>query len=202
MFIINEDMSIYVTRGDSAFFTVTAEENGANYVFKKGDVVRFKAFAKKDCEEVVLQKDFAITEDREKVDIFLSGTDTKFGDVISKPLDYWYEVELNPFTDPQTIIGYDDDGAKIMRLFPEGKDIVTDMEEEIPPVDAELDLASTRPIQNQAVARALSKIEDEMAHIDETILETASEVLKDNPIQAKLEYNPSTEELTLVLTSM
>jgi hypothetical protein len=112
-------------------------------------------------------------------------------------------VELNPFTNPQTIIGYNDDGAKIMRLFPEGKDIVTDMaEEDIPPVDAELDLASTRPIQNQAVARAMSKIEDKMANIDEAILETASEVLKDNPIQAKLDYNASTEELTLVLTNM
>jgi hypothetical protein len=70
-----------------------------------------------------LQKDFPVVEATENVDIFLSKEDTKFGEVISKPKDYWYEVELNPEDNPQTIIGYDEDGAKIFKLFPEGDDI-------------------------------------------------------------------------------
>lgn len=37
-------------------------------------------------------------------------------------MDYWYEVELNPETEAQTIIGYDEDGPKIFRLYPEGDD--------------------------------------------------------------------------------
>ena len=111
MFLINEDMSIYVTRGDAVFFTVSAEENGENYVFQIGDVLRVKVTDKKDCDKVALQKDFVVTEVTENVDIILTGQDTKIGDVISKPKDYWYEIELNPFTNPQTIIGYDDDGA-------------------------------------------------------------------------------------------
>lgn len=123
MFKVNDDLSIYVTRGDIAFFSVAAEENGGKYTFQAGDVVRFKAFAKKDCESVVLQKDFPVTEDTEMVDIFLEEEDTKIGDVISKPTDYWYEVELNPFDNPQTIIGYDEDGAKVFKLFPEGRDL-------------------------------------------------------------------------------
>jgi hypothetical protein len=70
-----------------------------------------------------LQKDFLVPEATEKVEVFLSKNETKIGEVISKPTDYWYEIELNPDTDPQTIIGYDEDGAKVFKLFPEGEDV-------------------------------------------------------------------------------
>ena len=120
MFVINDDMTINITRGDSAVFSVAAKFAGENYEFGVGDVVRFKVFAKKDCDDVVLQKDVLITEATTTVDVILNGDDTKFGDVISKPTEYWYEVELNPSTKPQTIIGYDDNGAKVFKLFPEG----------------------------------------------------------------------------------
>lgn len=122
MFLINEDMSIYLTRGDAIYFTVTAEENGKYYKFKPGDILRIKVFEKKNCENVVLVKEFPVEIETERVEILLTKEDTKIGSVISKPVDYWYEVELNPFTNPQTIIGYDDEGAKVFRLFPEGTD--------------------------------------------------------------------------------
>ena len=44
MFIINDDKSIYITRGDAALFAVTAELDGAPYEFQPNDVVRFKVF--------------------------------------------------------------------------------------------------------------------------------------------------------------
>lgn len=120
MFVINEDLTIECTRGDAAVFSVGATLGSANYVFKANDVVRFSVFAKKDCSDVVLQKDVKATEGAEAVEILLSSEDTKIGDTISKPVDYWYEVELNPETFPQTIIGYDKDGAKVFKLYPEG----------------------------------------------------------------------------------
>lgn len=122
MFVINDDMTINITRGDACVFSVSATVGGTEYTFKTGDVVRFKVFAKKDCEAVVLQKDFGVTEDTTEVEIALVGSDTAFGEVISKPTDYWYEIELNPDTYPQTIIGYDDNGAKVFKLYPEGGD--------------------------------------------------------------------------------
>lgn len=124
MFVVNEDASIYCTRGDAGGFYVQATLAGAAHTFRAGDVVRLKVFGKKDCENVVLEKSVTVGEDTEQVEIFLDGEDTKFGDVISKPTDYWYEIELNPDTKPQTIVGYDEDGAKIFKLFPEGKDAV------------------------------------------------------------------------------
>lgn len=132
MFIINDDKSIYITRGDFAAFTfrVDEDDSGAAHIFQPGDVVRFKVFEKKGCDAVVLQKDFPITEECDSVEIRLMGSETKIGGIIHKPEDYWYEVELNPDTYPQTIIGYDEDGAKTFRLLPEGKDLEPDEDEE------------------------------------------------------------------------
>lgn len=159
MFEIDDDMTIYITRGDVAFFSVTAEDNGERYKFQPGDVVRIKVTQKKNCENVAFQKDFPVLEETETVEILLTEEETKIGDVISKPVDYWYEVELNPYTNPQTIIGYDDDGPKIFKLFPEGRDLNTTIEkEELPVVDSELSLTSDRPVANQAVARAITDL--------------------------------------------
>ena len=166
MFLINDDdMSIYITRGDTALFQVSAMKSETErYVFKVGDVVRIKVFEKKACENVVLQKDFGIEEETDIVTIYLDERDTKIGEVISKPKDYWYEVELNPFTDPQTIVGYDDDGAKVFKLFPEGADVpdIEIPEEVLEYVDKELSLTSTKPVENQAVSRAVFTIQADL----------------------------------------
>lgn len=116
MFVANEDLSVFCTRGDYCEFPVKHD-------FKAGDVVRFKATRKKDCATVVIQRDFVVETDTDLFMITLSGDDTKIGEVISKPVDYWYEIELNPDTQPETIIAYDEKGAKIFRLYPEGKDV-------------------------------------------------------------------------------
>lgn len=160
MFTINDDNSIYATRGDIVFFSVSAEDDGVAHLFQPGDVLRIKVYGKKDAENVVLQKDFPVTEECEAVEIFLSEEDTKIGEVISKPKDYWYEVELNPGENPQTIIGYDEDGAKVFKLFPEGADIpeYEPDPEELPVVDEKLDATSTRPVQNQAITKAIFEL--------------------------------------------
>lgn len=175
MFTVNEDRSIYATRGDIVFFEVSAADTltGVNHKFQAGDVLRIKVFGKKDAETVVMQKDFPVTDVCEKVEIFLGEEDTKIGEVISKPKDYWYEVELNPYDNPQTIIGYDEDGPKVFKLFPEGDDIPewTPEPEDIPVVDEELDMASTRPVQNQAVARAFRNLEAGYEKVYEAVAE-------------------------------
>lgn len=123
MFQVNADKSIYITRGDIASIEISAMKSSTeSYIFKPGDIVRFKVFEKKNCENVVLIKREEIAEETEKVSIILERVDTKLGETINKPVDYWYEVELNPDTFPQTIVGYDEQGPKIFRLFPEGGD--------------------------------------------------------------------------------
>ena len=163
MFVVNDDLSIYATRGDIVFFSVSAKDGDVTYKFQPGDIVRISVYGKKDAESVVLQKDFPVNEVCESVFIYLEEADTKFDEIISKHKDYWYEVVLNPDTSPQTIIGYDEDGAKIFRLFPESDEIEDDYNpqpEDFPVVDEELDMTSPRPVANSAIARAVSTILD------------------------------------------
>lgn len=126
MFIVNNDCSINITRGDIGAIEVSMlTEEGTEHIFKKGDVVRFNVHERKRPDHVVILKDILVDEDTSVVVISLGRDDTKIGELISKPVNYWYEIELNPDTVPQTIIGYDEEsGPKIFRLFPEGDDKV------------------------------------------------------------------------------
>ena len=121
MLVIHDDNSIYLTRGDIASIQITAlNSSGEEYLFKSGDIVRFSIFEKGRYDNLVLRRDVEVTTETKFVSINLSGNDTKIGELINKPKQYWYEVELNPDTAPQTIIGYDNNGPKILTLFPEG----------------------------------------------------------------------------------
>ena len=81
MFTMNEDLSIYATRGDVVFFSVTADDNGIRYKFQPGDIVRMAIYGKKEAESCVMQKDFPVTEVTEKVFIYLDEEDTKIGEI-------------------------------------------------------------------------------------------------------------------------
>lgn len=174
MFVVNDDLSIYATRGDIVFFSVTAEDDvtGEPYKFQPGDIVRISVYGKKDAESVFLQKDFFVYEEAEEVSIYLDEEDTKIGESISKHKDYWYEVVLNPDTLPQTIIGYDEDGAKIFRQFPESEEIDDNYDpqpEDFPVVDEALDMASPRPVQNQAVTKEIVYISAKLEETKENV---------------------------------
>ena len=123
MFEVNADKSIYMTRGDIGTLEINADvSDGEGHTFKVGDIVRLSLFEKGNYDNVLLIKDVKVTEETTSVDIQLSNDDTSIGGTISRPKEYWYEVELNPDTVPQTLIGYDDDGPKIFKLFPGGGD--------------------------------------------------------------------------------
>ena len=122
MFVVNEDLTIHCTRGDSGTLTIGAtfdDVTDVPYVFRAGDVVRLTVCMKKDYSTVMLEKDVVVTEDTELVEMALDSDETKFGDVISKPTEYWYTIELNPDTYCQTIIGHTQDGARVFLLYPE-----------------------------------------------------------------------------------
>ncbi len=153
MFIMNEDKSINMTRGDAATFSFTTDNDGNPFSFNEETIARFKVFERKACENVVLMKDFAVDTVKNEIVIRLDSRDTKFGGVISKPTVYWYEVELDPEGAAQTVIGYDDNGAKIFRLYPEGAD-VEDLEEE--------DVLPYKVVIGEAVEEWLKENKDEI----------------------------------------
>ena len=114
-----------LTRGNMAYFGVTSENDDKSlYEFQVDDVVTIKVYEKGKPENVVLVKDFKVTETTTEVDIILHADETKIGELIKKPKEYWYEIELNADTQNTiTIVGYDkDEGPAILWLLPEGGD--------------------------------------------------------------------------------
>lgn len=125
MFSIDTDKTIHITRGDIGIIEVSSNiSDGSPYIFQPNDEVYLRVYNRKQHEEVVLVKRVQVDNETPTVDIKLESTDTKLGGIINKPVDYWYEIELNPATAPQTIVGYDAVGPKIFRLYPEGGDAV------------------------------------------------------------------------------
>ena len=119
--------NIQITRGDVLPITISAnsEIDGSAYKFQIDDIIRFKIMQKDRVETVLLSKDFKITEVGTEQQITIPANDMKIGELKSKPIDYWYEIELNPDTEKtNTIEGYDkEDGPAIITILPEGGDI-------------------------------------------------------------------------------
>lgn len=115
MFKIEEDI-ISLTRGDKCVIGFSINE----YTFKVGDYVNFRVYKKNGLDSApLLEKRVEVNEEAESIDIELTSTETKIGELGNKVVEYWYEIELNG---NQTVIGYDEKGAKKLMLYPEGAD--------------------------------------------------------------------------------
>ena len=122
MFIIDEDgTTLKVTRGSSGSITFGAlDPEGNPYTFTSGDVVRLNVTKAGKENMVVMSVDTIVEENTEEVTISITSFDSKIGTVINKPTDYWYDIELNPDSSiAQMLLGYDDEGPKIFKLYPE-----------------------------------------------------------------------------------
>lgn len=112
-----KDETIHITRGDSGTIELSIED----YIFKVGDIVEFRVYNKKGLNQVpLINKKIEIDQEQEVVNIELDSNDTKIGELANKETEYWYEIELN---NDKTVIGYDENGAKLFILYPEGADI-------------------------------------------------------------------------------
>lgn len=137
MISIGDDRkTIYLTRGDVTdkyhkiafyypiFNLATGKEE--NYVFKLTDKIAFVVKEKKGytkTEVLRIEKTIAemgYTEPTTTPEIQLTSEDSKAFDLVDKRKVYWYDIVLN---DNTTILGYDNDGAKELIVFPEANEI-------------------------------------------------------------------------------
>lgn len=125
MFKINEDgTTIEITRGDEMQLNLSIDD----YTFRIGDHIEFRVYELNGFKNnPLIDVSVDIEEEAKEVLIYVSPEETKIGDFIEKPVKYQYEIELN---NKQTILGYDEDGVKIFKLFPEGKEITDDIRNE------------------------------------------------------------------------
>ena len=115
------DKEIHINRGDRLLMEFSIDNKGTDYIFQEGDRLKFSIYEKKGMDKSpVLQKEFIPDVGSTILDIDIPGSEMKIGEMANKPIEYWYEIELN---DDETIIGYDEDGAKKLILYPEGADL-------------------------------------------------------------------------------
>lgn len=117
------DNEIQFNRGDEdqlPFKIPINKEKTEFYQFKPGDLVTFGIYEKKgyDKPALVLKK-IVIEKTTEVCYIPLLSEDTRFGELINKPVEYWYEVSLNK----QTVLGHTKKDARKFWLLPEGSDV-------------------------------------------------------------------------------
>ena len=115
---------IRLNRGDELNLTLTLKySNGDAYTFEEGDRIIFSVYAKKKMDgNALMFKEIVVESASASIDIDFTSSETKIGGYINKPVEHWYEVELNG---KYTVIGYDENGPKVLMLYPEGSQIVT-----------------------------------------------------------------------------
>lgn len=114
-----DEKTIHLTRGDRATFKVYCldRKTQERYTFPAGCTVSFVIVNKQGYSRgEMLRKTVNVTEDTEEVEFTLTEEDTKIGNMIDKKEKFWYNVVVN---DDITIIGSDEDGEKILILYPE-----------------------------------------------------------------------------------
>ena len=120
MAIMNSNYNIECNRGSmlSVTYKFRRKTDGMFITFENGDIIRFKIMEKGHNENVILQKDFEIAEHTDSVNIMIPSDEMKIGEIINKPVDYWYEIELNP-DKPSTITLLGFTKATGGRIFPQ-----------------------------------------------------------------------------------
>lgn len=111
--------TILLNRGDNLNLSLSLNTTGGEpYTFQPDDKIIFSVYNKKQMDrQPVLHKEITVEEQTESVIISCTSEETKIGDYINKPVEYWYEIELN---EGYTVLGYDENGPKILKLYPEG----------------------------------------------------------------------------------
>lgn len=115
---------IQINRGDSTTLKISAKDsNGDTYTFSVGEKVKLAIVERKNEDNVVFSKTITVDTEGQYVYIPISSDDSKIGEIINKPVVYWYEISVLTLNNEiQTIIGYDDTGAKEFVLNPEAGD--------------------------------------------------------------------------------
>lgn len=113
--------TIEINRGDELSLFLSLTQDSGTYTFVAGDKIVFSLYNKgKMSENAILMKEIEATGGETALTISLTNEEMEIGDLINKPVEYWYEIELN---DRYTVVGYDDEGEKKFILYPEGSKI-------------------------------------------------------------------------------
>lgn len=118
MEVIDKKHTLIHNRGDKGVIKLKASATSTG-TFKKDDVIKFSIVTKDNYDDVIFQKEFTVQEDCTEFFLIFTNEEMRIGDIISKKVEYYYEIELNNDT---TLIGSYKDGHKKFVLYPEAGD--------------------------------------------------------------------------------
>lgn len=132
-----EGTTLHVTRGDETKETYnrlafeypiynleTKQEE--KYMFQPDDKIAFVVVPKKGyTREEILRKEYTLrdigyTQPTETVELPLTEEETKKFPLSNKAQTFWYDLILN---DTTTMLGFDDEGAKRIIVYPEAEEV-------------------------------------------------------------------------------
>lgn len=118
MIKIDEDKVIHITRGDATNDINKLEISYPNYTFKANDTLTLRVVQKKGyTSNILFEKTQTINTAGTTVDFLLTSSDTLNFPLENRKRTYWYDLILNEDT---TIIGYDEENAKKLIVYPGG----------------------------------------------------------------------------------
>lgn len=112
MEIIDNKNTLIHNRGDKGTLRIFSKIGS----FKVDDELKFSIVTKGNYNDVVFQKIFKIPEECSEFFMSFTNEEMRIGPVISKKVEYYYEIELN---DDTTLIGSKRTGDSRFILYPE-----------------------------------------------------------------------------------
>ncbi len=107
--------NLHITRTESGSITINSKKG-----FNIGDTIEFNVYEVDGLDSApILPKSVKITEETHTAVIELLSADTDLGDPTNETTEYWFQIRKNG---EKTILGFDDNGAKILYLYPCGID--------------------------------------------------------------------------------
>jgi len=106
--------TLYITRGDGGTLTLSWE----GHTFPVGAEIDVNIYRENGMDSAPL-KTWSVgplSSELEEIEIDVSGTDTQLDSPITEPAQYWWEAVYGD----NTFIGYDEQGPKILNLYPGG----------------------------------------------------------------------------------
>lgn len=110
--IVNK--TFHVSRGNSGIVNLTLKSGN----FNTDDIVTLRIYEVQGLDAEPIKTISSVVEfDGQTATLIMDSEDTDFGDLGNEVTDYWYEIKVN---EDKTILGFDDSGAKIFKLYPTG----------------------------------------------------------------------------------
>lgn len=111
-----QNNTFHVTRGDSGSITIAYKDGSA-----LPGTICFRVYGKEELNsDPIINKEIEIESGTTSYDLIIESGDTmKMDNPENEREEYWYELKIGP---TNTVLGYDETGAKIFYLYPTGKD--------------------------------------------------------------------------------